>query len=268
MLRGEGGRRARLPRPAWRPRAWRSVRWVGVLLLALGLPLAIVGPGGAQTADPPVGSRLRVANTEGQGLNLRAGPGSSEAVLTRLDEGAEVEVVGAARAVGGGRWTEVREAGGRRGWISLEYAAVVSTPAPTATPTPRATATPEPDGDEQTAMLAPTPTGTVEPTATPGPPVDVEAKVKFPETSGRDQEITVWVTRGNTPVPGAVVTATSDDGDDDDDPLERVFDPTDEEGKARRSFSIRREKGSVTVILKAVAPDGGTGETTVTYFRR
>ena len=255
----------RSERRTYRP--WMGVSWlpsvgIGGLLVTLALLFVAVAPGAAQASDPPVGSRLRVANTDGQGLNLRAGPGVTEAVLARLDEGTELEVVGAARAAGGARWIEVRQSGGQRGWISLEYAAVVSTPAPTATPTPRATPTPETAAEAPSAAMQPT----VEPTATPGPPVDVEAKVKFPETSGREQEITVWVTRRGAPVPGAVVTATNEDGDDD--PQERVFDPTDEEGKARRSFSIRRDKGTVQVTLKAVAPDGGTGQTTVEYFRR
>ena len=266
MLREVGERRTIEPGTRRRVGHWHLIRWAAVLLVALVLPLAVVGAGGAQAIDPPIGSRLRVANVEGQRLNLRAGPGPSEAVLARLDEGAELEVVGAARAVGGARWIEVRVAGGQRGWVSLEYAAVVSTPAPNATPTPRTTPTPAPEeGQPAAAMQAPA-TPTVEPTATPGPPVDLEAKVKYPETSGREQEITVWVTRGGAPVPGALVTVTNDDGDDD--PEEREFDPTDQDGRARRSFSIRGDKGTVRVILKAVAPDGGKGETTVEYFRR
>ncbi len=266
MLRGVGERRASGARSGWRMRGWHSVCWAAVLVLLPVVPLATIGAN-AQTTDPPVGSRLRVANTEGQRLNLRAGPGTSEAVLARQDEGAIIEVVGTARAIAGARWIEVRAPGGQRGWISLAYAAVVSTPAPAATPTPRVTPTPVSDADERTTSVLPPVAPGAEATATPGLPVDIEAKVKFPETSGRDQEITVWVTRGGAPVPGALVTAVNEDGDDDE-PQEREFDPTDAEGRARRSFSIRRDKGTVRVVLEAVAPDGGKGETTMEYFRR
>ena len=258
------------PSLCWFPPCWPPVRSAGILLLALVFSFALVAqgtaPGLAQATDPPVGSRLRVANTEGQRLNLRAGPGPSEAVLTRLPEGTELEVVGAARAIAGVRWIEVREAGGQRGWISLEYAAVVSTPTPIATPAREPTPTPEAKA-EQPVSAAPAATATPESTATPvGGPLDVEARVKFPETDGRSQTITVTVTRNGVPVPGVVVTAVSDDGEDD--ALLREFDPTNDEGRASKTFTIRREKGTVRVAITATAPDGGKGAAIVEYFRR
>ena len=101
--------------------------------------------------------------------------------------------------------------------------------------------------------------------APPGRPLDVEAKVKFPEAKGRHQEVTIWVTRAGVPVSGALVTISIED--DEDEPL-RVLEPTNEEGRTRREFSIGKEKGSIEVIVAALAPDGGEGRTSVTYFRR
>jgi hypothetical protein len=256
--RGQACRPAR--RASWPQRGW-AVRLAAILALGVLLPLALVAQGAAQASDSPVGSRLKVANTDGQRLNLRAGPSTTEPILARLPEGAELEVVGAARAAGGARWVEVRATGGERGWVALDFVAVVSTPAPARTPTP----TPAPEA-RATATPTPQPTPSPEPTPTPGAPIEVEAKVKYPETDGRTQTITVWATRGGKPVPGVTVTAVSDDGEDD--ALLREFDPTDADGKTSKSFSIRREKGTVRVAITATAPDGGKGAAIVEYFRR
>jgi hypothetical protein len=98
-----------------------------------------------------------------------------------------------------------------------------------------------------------------------GRPLEVEAKVKFPEAKGRHQEVTIWVTRGGVPIPGALVTILTDD--DEDEPL-RVLEPTNADGRTRREFAIGKEKGSIELIVAAVAPDGGEGRTSVSYFRR
>lgn len=98
-----------------------------------------------------------------------------------------------------------------------------------------------------------------------GRPLEVEAKVKFPEAKGRHQEVTIWVTRAGVPISGALVTISIED--DEDEPL-RVLEPTNEDGRTRREFSIGKEKGSIELIVAAVAPDGGEGRTSVTYFRR
>jgi hypothetical protein len=95
--------------------------------------------------------------------------------------------------------------------------------------------------------------------------LEVEARLKYPETSGRDQEITIWVMRGGVPVSGALVTVVTDEGDL---PFDRPLAPTDDEGRTRHAFDIRREKGTVSLVVKAVAPDGGEGMTEASYFRR
>lgn len=228
---------------------------------ALAVLLALTAAGSAalaQTNGPPVGSTVRVANTDGQRLNLRAGPSVDQAVLARLPEGTILTVTGAAQTAGGIRWVPVRDASGQAGWVAGQYLVVASTPTPTATtatPTASPAATPTPSG----TPLAASPAGPK------GAPLQVEAKLKFPETDGRSQEITVWVTRDGAPVPGAIVTIEARDGDQE---LYRELDPTDENGRTRREFDIRHEKGTVELQVEAIAPDGGEGRTTVSYFRR
>jgi hypothetical protein len=97
-------------------------------------------------------------------------------------------------------------------------------------------------------------------------PVDVEAKLRYPEVKGRDQEIRVSITRAGAPAPGAIVTLETSDGDDD----ERFgrLNPMDAEGWRRRVFDVRREKGMVELRVEAVAPDVGERRTVVSYFRR
>lgn len=242
------------------PRLSADGRWLALWLamcavLALTTPLAL-----AQTQPIPAGSTVSVANTDGERLNLRSGPSTDATVVTQLDPGARLTVTGAAQTAGGSAWLPVRAADNQSGFVSAQYVQVVSTPAPTATRTPQPEATPVPG--PPAASTEPAPTAT----PVPGKPLDLEAKLKFPEVQGREQEITIWVTRDGAPVPGVIVTVETRDGDDEE--LFRELDPTNEEGRTRRSFDVRNEKGTVELIVRAVAPDGGLGETTVSYFRR
>jgi uncharacterized protein YraI len=229
---------------------------VGLLLLAAPAVLA-------QSDGPPVGSAVRVANTNGQRLNLRAGPSTDQPILARLLAGETMTVTGAARTIGMTRWLPVRTAAGLGGWVSTEFV-VLMTPAP---PPTQSVA----DAPLSAAPLGST-RGTVEQAeldsrAEPrGGPVEVEAKLKYPEVKGRDQEITVWVTRHGMPVPGANVTLESSDGEEDE--RFRQLDPTDAEGRIRRTFDVRHEKGTVELLVEAVAPDGGEGRAIVSYFKR
>jgi hypothetical protein len=165
-------------------------------------------------------------------------------------------VTGMSQMAEGMRWLPVRTADGKTGWVSAQYVQLASTPTPT--PARVAEATPTPATAPAASAASPTP-------AT-GRPLTVEAKIKYPEVQGRDQEITVWVTRDGVPVPGVIVTLETSDGDDEE--HFRQLDPTDENGRTRRSFDVRHEKGTVELRVQAVAPDGGEGQTIVSYFRR
>lgn len=67
-------------------------------------------------------------------------------------------------------------------------------------------------------------------------------------------------------MPGVIVTLESSDGEDGE--RFRQLDPTNGEGRTRRLFDVRQEKGTVELQVEAVAPDGGEGRTIVSYFRR
>jgi hypothetical protein len=95
--------------------------------------------------------------------------------------------------------------------------------------------------------------------------VQIETKLKYPEAKGRHQEITIWVTRDGVPISGAIVTIFTED--DEDEPM-RVLEPTNADGRTRREFAIGKVKGSIELVVSAVAPDGGSGRTTASYFRR
>lgn len=131
-------------------------------------------------------------------------------------------------------------------------------PPPTATPTPQPPAPMEGSWREPTTVVARAPSSS-------GRPLEVETKLKYPEAKGRHQEITIWVTRDGVPIEGAVVTIFTED--DEDEPL-RVLEPTNAEGRTRREFAIGKKKGSIELVISAVAADGGQGRTTATYFRR
>jgi hypothetical protein len=224
------------------------------------LLVATTFPALAQTQTIPAGSTVSVANTDGERLNLRAGPSTDQAVVTQLDAGTRLTVTGPSQTAGGTVWLPVRSAANQTGFVAAQYVQVVSTPTPTATRTPVAEPTPVPG-----SAASPASDGSMTPTPVAGRPLSLEAKLKFPETQGREQEITVWATRDGVPVPGVLITVETRDGDEEE--RFRELDPTNEEGRTRRSFDVRREKGTVELIVRAVAPDGGKGETTVTYFR-
>jgi len=245
----------------------RHVGWRVLLAVVLAL---ILGQAGnvtgvlAQSEPFPTGATVRVANTDGQHLNLREGPSAQQTVMARLPAGETLTVTGASRMAEGLRWLPVRTSTAQTGWVAADYVTLVSAPTPSPTPLPSPTPVP-PQG---------TPVANSEGTHrsdSKGRPVEVEAKLKYPELDGNKQEITVWVTRDGVSIVGATVTVEASDGDEDDEGQDKHFremDPTDEEGRTRRSFDVRRERGTVELQVEAVAPDGGEGRTVVTYFRR
>src|SRR5215217_6333999 len=58
----------------------------------------------AQADTVAIGSQLRVANTDGEALNLRAGPASTEMVVAQLAPDDVVSVIGAPQIAGMTRW--------------------------------------------------------------------------------------------------------------------------------------------------------------------
>jgi hypothetical protein len=87
------------------------------------LPSPPAQPGGAPTASPSpaeTGPRLKVANTEGQGANMRQRPSTNAPVLRTLAEGTIVEAIGGETNAEGRAWRNVRDPGGATGYIAAE----------------------------------------------------------------------------------------------------------------------------------------------------
>jgi Bacterial SH3 domain len=73
----------------------------------------------ARTSDP--GTHLRVANTDGQGVRLRAEPSRQARSITLVPDGARVEAIGRAEAHGGLTWQPVRIRSGAEGWMAADF---------------------------------------------------------------------------------------------------------------------------------------------------
>jgi hypothetical protein len=98
---------------------------------ALATPTSVPAPiptlAPSATPTPP---SLRVANTGGNGANLRDAPATGR-VLIILSDGALVAVVGPDQQASGKTWKEVRDGAGHVGWIVADYlVAGVATPGP------------------------------------------------------------------------------------------------------------------------------------------
>jgi hypothetical protein len=245
--------------------AVRAVAAVGLVLL-----VAALAPGSvlvrAQGDTLAIGTVIRVATTDGQPLDMRAGPALGHPLVTRLAPDERVTVIAEPQSDGVTRWVPVRTSNGLLGWVPDQYIAPVVTIGAEPVPSPgpelavAAAASPEP------TTAAGQPVVAVATAPEVGRPVEVEVKVKYPEAKSRHQEITVWVTRAGQPVQDATVTVFIED--DDDEPL-RVLKPTDIEGRTWRELSIpRATKGSVQMVISAVAPDGGKGQIEASYFVR
>lgn len=240
---------------------------LGVALLALAILLPGSGLVRAQTEPLAAGTIARVANTDGEPLNLRAGPSSDQPIVARLMPDEAVTVISAAQVVGTTRWIPIKTADGVLGWVAEQYLAVPVVAAPAPSPTPELVQAeipaPLPSPEPMTASSLST-VQTSQQVAS-NAPLDVEVKVKYPEAKGRHQEVTIWVTRNGTPVQDATVTMTIPD---DEDQEVKVLDPTNEEGRTYRDFTLGRNKGSVNMLFTAEAPDGGKGQAEASYFVR
>jgi hypothetical protein len=82
-----------------------------------------VARAGAQpTAQAPdAGTALRVANTDGQGVRLRAEPSRQARSLALVPDGTKVEAIGQAETHGGLTWRPVRIRSGAEGWMAAEF---------------------------------------------------------------------------------------------------------------------------------------------------
>jgi hypothetical protein len=239
----------------------------------------------------PADALLVIPGADGQPVSLRSGPALDQPVVSSLTAYEVVTPFGPAHQNGVTRWLPVKTAANQIGWVEEPYLALVGTvplaaspvvaeapppapaladvsplPPPVASPAPVEASLPPPAPPSAPASESTSATTVAAVPMQPVRPLEIETKLKFPEAKDRYQEITIWVTRDGVPVPDAVVTLFIED--DEDEPT-RVLEPTNVDGRTRREFSIgKEEKGSIEVVVSALAPDGGAGYTTTAYFRR
>jgi hypothetical protein len=92
-----------------------------------GSPVAGASPSPGTVISPPAspspaagGVRLKVANTEGQGANMRQRPSTTAPVLRTLTEGTVVEAIGGEQDAENRKWRNVRDPGGATGWVASD----------------------------------------------------------------------------------------------------------------------------------------------------
>jgi len=80
-------------------------------------------PGAAARAAVGPALELRVANTGGQGANLRAAPSRAADLIAVLPDGAVVQAIGQESIVAEDRWRQVRTEDGAVGWVVADLLA-------------------------------------------------------------------------------------------------------------------------------------------------
>ncbi|MCC7372216.1 MAG: SH3 domain-containing protein [Chloroflexi bacterium] len=212
------------------------------------------------------GQKVRVANTGGTGVRLRAEPSLKGAIAARLADGTVLEIVGEDRKADGLTWRNVRAPGDGRGWVAADYLVSVSggstppaqasAPAPAAPPA-QASASAAPAPSTTTAQSQPT-TGTSSNAssgaAASGDFLKVDVSVKQSKIKGDEQTVSITVTKNGQPVQGATVTVkTSPTGETPEAPA------TDGSGKSSVSWKPTGSPGFIGVGVSALAPDGSAG---------
>jgi len=228
----------------------------------MGLVIACLLGVPALHAFAQPGSNARVTGTGSDGLILRAEASRTASMIAVEPEGAVVVIIGPEQ-VTDRSWLPVRDAQGRVGWLAAEYLTreTVAVATPAATPV------------RNVALESP---GLALPTATPrsmpplgaelepGLPLTVEVRFKLPEPDRRDrQEIFVDVTRNSQPVQDVLVRFIVEDEDPE---VEREASLTNVNGRSHHDWSMRKYRGTTIVRVTALAPDGGTGKATRSFF--
>jgi SH3-like domain-containing protein len=145
----------------------------------------------APTATSEPLPRVRVANTDGQGTNIRAEPSGSAARVRNAADGSELKVIGADRVAEGRAWRNVRDpSDGASGWVAAELlAALTDAPAgaaiaPTSSPAEAIppTAVPAAKASEPTAAIG---SGAQPATSEPVAPAAAPAKPTAPAIASK-----------------------------------------------------------------------------------
>ncbi len=239
---------------------WAS--WARFSLMGIVIACLLSVPAFSAFAQPA--QNARVTGTGPDGLILRAEASRTASMIAVEPEGAVVVIIGPEQATDRS-WLPVRDAQGRVGWLAAEYLTreTVAVATPTATPV-RNVALESPELALPTATPTPRRTPPLEAEAEPGLPLTVEVRFKMPELDRRDrQEILVEVTRNSQPVQDVLVRFIVEDEDPE---VEREATLTNVNGRSHHEWSMRKYRGTTTVRVTALAPDGGTGKATSSFF--
>ncbi len=178
---------------------------------------------------PPRVERVQVANTDGEGANLRREPSTTAERVRTLPDGTVLEIVGPDRPAEGRVWRNVRDADGETGWILSNFLVAEGTVPPPSTTSQSPPTTVEPAGASTPRAQAgraqiggtggqganirsePGAAGRVLKTLAEGTTVDVLGPQR--EVDGRlwrqirdPAGVTGWVTAGALVAPGSVAT--------------------------------------------------------------
>jgi hypothetical protein len=113
------------PRRAERPLAIAAAGAVAEAPVAQLVPTVVptpIPPPPTPVPQPtPVVERVKVFNTRGAGVNLRATASEKGQRLKSMPEGAVLEIVGTDQTANGLTWRNVRDASGTSGWMAGQF---------------------------------------------------------------------------------------------------------------------------------------------------
>ncbi len=226
----------------------------------------------------PAAASVRVSNTDGTGLNLRASPSTTARIMATLPEGTTLEVIGEDRQVEGRAWKNVRSSQSGTGWVAAEYTTPVTATAPSGTPSAgQAASTPTPAAATQPAGSTGAARGTNPPPSTgsagtasaapgaasaagsrpAGPVLAVDVAPATAELAAGAQTLEVTVTRDGRATENARATIEVRYVDGSAETLD--LPPTDGQGRTRVTWTPGGPRGQVGVGVVATAPDGTVG---------
>ena len=117
----------RLPRPRGSPEYTPEIANVARAgsppVASRARPGADRRPAAESRTDEASAARLRVANTDGQGVRLRATPSRQAGSIALVPDGTPVAALGPVEQHGGLAWRPVRIGDGRRGWMAADFLA-------------------------------------------------------------------------------------------------------------------------------------------------
>jgi hypothetical protein len=94
-------------------------------VVATMVPTPIPPPALVTPEPAPVAEKVKVALTNGLGVNMRLKAGERAQRIKTLPEGTVLEVVGADQSADGMVWRQVKDAAGATGWVSSKFVAKI-----------------------------------------------------------------------------------------------------------------------------------------------